>query len=348
MHELRTATKLLLEQLKNSRDREIVALRFGLTPEGRQTLENIGSRYNITRERVRQVEKGAVTKLRQSSAPALGAADSTLRSALTDLGGVASLETIAKRFGAKNASDDAHIVFMATLAPSVHVIEDNDHFHAALTSLAHVSKEALHSATNELTSFLKKHGEPATMKHIAQNITSDLPTKAVEQIAAISKKLAQLEDHWGLSHWPQVNPKSIRDKTYLVLAKETKPLHFTDIAERIAELGQRKRQVTVQAVHNELIKDPRFVLVGRGIYALSEWGYTPGTVADIIADVLRKESPLHKDTIVKRVLERRQVKTTTIILNLQEKNNFVRVAKATYALAPAPAAKTVAKTAAAS
>jgi hypothetical protein len=72
--------------------------------------------------------------------------------------------------------------------------------------------------------------------------------------------------------------------------------------------------------------------VGRGIYALGDWGYTPGTVADIITDVLRQQSPLHKDEIVKRVLQKRQVKTTTIVLNLQEKDQFVCVAKATYAL----------------
>jgi DNA-directed RNA polymerase delta subunit len=117
-----------------------------------------------------------------------------------------------------------------------------------------------------------------------------------------------------------------------VLSKHGQPLHFSDIATRISGLGERKRNVTVQAVHNELIKDPRFVLVGRGIYALAEWGYTPGTVADIIAEVLRQESPLHKDEIVKRVLQKRQVKTTTIVLNLQEKDQFIRVSKATYKL----------------
>ena len=88
-----------------------------------------------------------------------------------------------------------------------------------------------------------------------------------------------------------------------------------------------------QAECNELIKDPRFVLIGRGIYALKEWGYKKGTVADVIAEVLRKEGgPLHRDEIVRRVLKSRQVKETTILLNLQGKPQFKRVAKATYAL----------------
>ena len=43
--------------------------------------------------------------------------------------------------------------------------------------------------------------------------------------------------------------------------------------------------------------------------------------------------PLHRDEIVKRVLKSRHVKETTILLNLQGKPQFKRVAKATYALA---------------
>ena len=109
-------------------------------------------------------------------------------------------------------------------------------------------------------------------------------------------------------------------------------LHVHDSAVRIRELKSGKQDVTVQAVHNELIKDGRFILIGRGIYALAEWGYTPGTVADIITEVLRQEQPLHKDEIIRRVLDKRQVKKTTIILNLQEKDQFVRTAKATYKL----------------
>lgn len=61
-------------------------------------------------------------------------------------------------------------------------------------------------------------------------------------------------------------------------------------------------------------------------------------MADTIADVLIKaKEPLHRDEIVKRVLENRQVKETTILLNLQSKPQFKRVAKATYTLNPTTA-----------
>ncbi len=111
-------------------------------------------------------------------------------------------------------------------------------------------------------------------------------------------------------------------------------MHFSEIAKSIKGSSFKRKDVTTQAIHNELIKDKRFVLIGRGIYALDSWGFSKGTVSDIIVDVLRKsDTPLHRDEIVKRVLKSRQVKETTILLNLQSKPQFKRVAKATYSLA---------------
>ena len=131
-----------------------------------------------------------------------------------------------------------------------------------------------------------------------------------------------------------VNPKNIRDKIYVILKENKKHMHFNEISESIKDSSFKRKDVTTQAIHNELIKDKRFVLVGRGIYALKEWGYEKGTVADIISEVLREANePLHRDEIVKRVLKSRFVKETTILLNLQGKPQFKRVAKATYALA---------------
>ena len=155
----------------------------------------------------------------------------------------------------------------------------------------------------------------------------------VRALASVSKQLAHLKDSWGLAKWPTVNPKNIRDKIYVILAENKKPLHFSDIAKAIKASSFKRKDVTTQAIHNELIKDKRFVLIGRGIYALDNWGYSKGTVSDIIASVLKDaKEPLHRDEIVKRVLKSRQVKETTILLNLQSKPQFKRVAKATYTL----------------
>jgi hypothetical protein len=91
------------------------------------------------------------------------------------------------------------------------------------------------------------------------------------------------------------------------------------------------RKVHVATVHNELIKDTRFVLVGRGLYALAEWGYQPGVVKEIISKVLKEsKKPLTKEEIVEKVLGQRFVKENTVALNLQDKNRFVKDDKGMY------------------
>ena len=156
----------------------------------------------------------------------------------------------------------------------------------------------------------------------------------IKAIASISKQLATLNGLWGLAKWPSVNPKNIRDKIFVILESHKEPMHFSDIAKEIRESNFKRRNVTVQAIHNELIKDPRFVLIGRGIYALSTWGYKKGTIADIIKSILEKsEQPLSREEIVKQVLKVRKVKETTILLNLQNKKLFKKVDKNSFTLA---------------
>lgn len=331
-YEYQKAADSILKSLKGERDRQIVARRFGLGLPKKHTLEKIGSQYGITRERVRQIEKAAMNKLQNNSHAEVTAFNDLLTGHLQEAGHVAPQAHIVELFGATEPGEHAYIVFLASLAPDVEVIDENDHFEPGFALLPHYDRKSVAEIANQLVGVVKQHGKPLSIDALSAKSSLDAHPHTIHNIAKLSKKLANLDEHWGLTQWPTVNPRSIRDKTYLVLQQHGKPLHFSDIADRISDLGSRKRNVTVQAVHNELIKDDRFVLVGRGIYALSDWGYTPGTVADIIGEVLKKESPLHKDEIIKRVLERRQVKTTTIVLNLQEKNQFVRVAKATYGL----------------
>jgi len=213
------------------------------------------------------------------------------------------------------------------------VIAEDDNFYLSTASRKVFDEKGLKSQVAKLIETIKGLGEPKTAEEIAKAASLEDP-KRVGALASTSKNLATLNGRWGLVKWPMVNPKNIRDKIYVILKEQGKHMHFNEIAEAIKASDFKRKDVTTQAIHNELIKDKRFVLIGRGIYALKEWGYEKGTVADIIAEVLRKEGgPLHRDEIVKRVLKSRYVKETTILLNLQGKPQFKRVAKATYALA---------------
>ncbi len=347
MSETTTVETIATEQLVNDvlatidreREREIVSRRFGLF-DRKETLEQIGEMLSITRERVRQLEKSVVTKLKtvaeQGELPHLSSFEKTVLEQLHSLGEVARVSTVsAKLTGDGNREEQARIAFLSQLCPELVVIPEDDDFHYS------IAVKKVHSAANlkaqvaKLIGVIKKLGEPKSIDEIAKAAGMGDSQQAAA-LASTSKALATLNGRWGLVKWPMVNPKNIRDKIYVILKEQGKHMHFNDIAKAIKDSDFKRKDVTTQAIHNELIKDKRFVLIGRGIYALKEWGYEKGTVADIIAEVLKEAGqPLHRDEIVKRVLKSRFVKETTILLNLQGKPQFKRVAKATYTLAEA-------------
>jgi len=325
----------VLGTIEREREREIVSRRFGLY-DRRETLEQIGELLGITRERVRQLEKAVVTKLKATAAkdlPHIVTVDETLSAHLKEMGNVARVSDITGKLTRNNGKiEQSRVAFLAHLSPNIAVIEDNDHFYHSVGLAGVHTEKAIRDQVNKIIEAIKKIGEPTGIDAVAKEV-GNKNDKHVEALASISKGLANLHGRWGLIKWPMVNPKNIRDKIYVILHENKKPMHFSEIAEAIKGSDFRRKDVTTQAIHNELIKDKRFVLIGRGIYALREWGYKKGTVADVIAEVLRKEGgPLHRDEIVRRVLKSRHVKETTILLNLQGKTQFKRVAKATYTL----------------
>jgi len=336
---LATDVESILAIIDQEREREIITRRFGLF-DRRETLEQIGELLGITRERVRQLEKAILTKLKATAesgkiAP-INSVEKVIIRELTEMGRVARVQDLADRLlgGTSSQLDRARVAFIAELAPGLSVVDQNDNYFHSVGILEYGDAKKIRSEVDKIVSAIKKHGEPLTIEELHAQLSYEHPNY-VRALASVSKLLAHLNDNWGLVKWPTVNPKNIRDKIFVILTENGKPMHFSEIAGSIKGSSFKRKDVTTQAIHNELIKDKRFVLIGRGIYALESWGFSRGTVADIITDVLKKSpEPLHRDEIVKRVLKSRQVKETTILLNLQSKDQFKRVAKATYVFEP--------------
>jgi hypothetical protein len=326
----------ILTTIDREREREIISRRFGLF-DRKETLEQIGEMLGITRERVRQLEKSVIGRLaaaaEQSSLPHVGEFETKVLEILEKSGQVARVSKLTSNMSDISTREEhARVAFISQLAPKLTLINEDDNFYASVSIKAINDEKTLRARVAKLVETIKKIGEPQTISQIAKEAAIENKDEA-EALATTSKQLATLNNRWGLIKWPMVNPKNIRDKIYVILKENGKHMHFNEISESIKDSDFKRKDVTTQAIHNELIKDKRFVLVGRGIYALKEWGYEKGTVADIISEVLREAGePLHRDEIVKRVLKSRFVKETTILLNLQGKPQFKRVAKATYAL----------------
>ncbi len=257
-------------------------------------------------------------------------------------GGVSTEKSlISEILNAIGSSDnvDANIIRLSlNITPEIDKTDKSNLYNPFWRSEG-VSESTVKQIVTAGVAFLNKKGDTVDNDTIADHVQKALATKelTVEKETVISalevdKRLKKISNGYGLMSWRHINPRSIRDKAYIILKEIQKPLHFIEIANKISEAGFDKKVVTTQAVHNELIRYDQFVLVGRGLYALKEWGYKKGTVADVIEDLLDKKSPLSKQDIIQGVLKQRQVKKGTISLNLQKNAHFVRVGRAMYAL----------------
>ena len=329
---LKKAISGSLKIIEQDREKEIVVRRFGLEKD-RETLEQIGEMLNITRERVRQLEKAIVIRLtiaaEDAEIPELAAAEKIIVRNLVEMGRVAEISKLAEKIYGRPATspEKSGLYFISTFSKSLTVLDENDRYEPAIAISDYGDERALRSRIDEIVNTIKENKSPMTLDELDEKLNYEHPDH-IKALASISKLLASLNGFWGLAKWPTVNPKNIRDKIFVVLEMNKTPLHFSEIAERIQNSDFNRKEVTPQAIHNELIKDPRFILIGRGIYALDSWGYKKGTIAETIAEVLEKsEKPLTREEIVRQVLKRRKVKETTILLNLQNRKLFTKVDK---------------------
>jgi len=326
----------------SDKERQVIVKRFSLDNKPRQTLESIGRSFNVTRERIRQIEATALKKLQRNAGNSrIRKVSQEIKTILAEHGGVCRekeiITEILGRLHGPSSPINGHIILLAlSITPGITRSDSPKAFHRFwyqkdMTSAAEIKKIA--KAAYQLTN---KRNDLVTAPELIEKTATQLnmTPQDYEKISSVIdadmrfRKVNQ--NQYGLQEWRHINPKSIHDKALIVMRKQKEPMHFIEIANAISESGFDNRPVTVQAVHNDLIRYPEFVLVGRGMYALREWGYDPGTVADVIASILKEDGPLTKKEIIKRVQDQRDVKIGTISLNLQKEEAFVRVGRAVY------------------
>ena len=328
----------ILSTIERPREADIITRRYGLDGE-RETLEQVGETLNITRERVRQIEKATLIRIKLSlddgKNPLFNDIEMDIVKALHEMGRAAKVDNLAvKLTGNSSSKTCATLTLLAELSSKMLLTSENDRYYAAIILTSERDDREIRKEIDAIVKTLREHGKPVTLDELYRLVGGNYEHPSeVGAIASISKQITSLRDMWGLTKWPSVNPRNIRDKIYVVLKENGQPMHFSEIARQVKSQNFHRNNVTEQAIHNELIKDDRFVLIGRGIYALAENGYKKGSITDVIAELLRQNGPMYRDDIVREVLKSRQVRETTILLNLQSKPQFKRVAKNQYALA---------------
>lgn len=323
----------------------VIRRRFALQGHPKQTLEKIGKHFKVTRERIRQIEGIALSKLRRTvRTTKLNDVNELAKGVLRAQGGVMReddlISQVLKRM--PNATDlDGAVLRLSFSIDTELDTSSNSGTYVPFWRVESLAMEDVSLIVDHMVKILKKRKSCMKKEELissiqAMNLFKDrIPSRElISSCMTIDERLREIDDGWGLTEWRFVRPRSIRDKVEIILRKTGQPLHFMDIANRIREAHFDHKNVTVQAVHNELIRYPQFVLVGRGLYALREWGFEPGTVADVIEQILKDKGPLSKKEIISEVAKQRTVKVGTISLNLQKMPYFVRVGRAVYAFEP--------------
>lgn len=331
-------SKELLKGL-DPRQKEIIARRFGLLKRERETLESIGKSYGLTRERVRQIQNFSLAKIKERAEKFQDIFD-YFKERFVFWGNLKREDRVIENFGGEKFANQ--ILFLLTLAQPFERKREDEEFYTLWLS----QRESLFLAKriiDWLEDFFKKEKRPFPFEELFETAKKKNPSlKSFQENAFISfiEATKKIEEgptgYLGLSYWPEIVPRGVRDRAYLALKEKKTPLHFREITNFINEKLLQPREKTqkmalCQTVHNELIKDQRFVLVGRGIYALREWGFEDGTVKEIILKILqKKKKPLSKEEILEEVLKQRLVKENTILLSLSDKNYFQKTPQGKY------------------
>lgn len=342
---LSAVTKTVANLVKSlsTRNKDIISRRFGLKNGRKETLESIGKSYGITRERVRQIEEFTLNQLFKASNPEIEKYVTLTKNILDENGGVMKEKDLFKVFSGSDAESvlNSSLVFILTLDKELVRFNENDDFDsfwAANSEVLNNFKNMASSCANVLRKFGKTSAEGEFYNLVKKNnipgLRGEFNQKNLATYLAVSKSVGKnIFNEIGLVVWPEIRPKGVKDKAYLVLKKESVAKHFSEIAKMINAAGFQGKKANIQTVHNELIKDSRFVLVGRGMYALSDWGYKSGTVKDVLVDLLKNSAkPMPKTVLLAKAMDARMVKENTILLNLQNSKIFVKNEDGTYTL----------------
>ena len=358
-HETKIEFKELLVNLLSKlseREQEVLRKRYQLTNDldKKATLKQIGDTYQITRERVRQIERDALRKLvnlksEKEFSGQLSDLEKQVASFIKSKGGLVREDALLQDYIKQNHEVDffhtnAYLFVFDNLLDELVKIENHEHLHDSWTISA-VDLEKLANWLNALTEDLVAKNKVQEHKNIlklaeeklADELKSDLEkliiehpqaslTDFIEAYLHASRNLEKnILNQWGHVEWDSIRPKKLGDKIKLIFESNKEPLHFRDLAERINSANFDHKNICAATVHNELIANNNYVLIGRGIYAMKDWGYSTGTVADIIANILQERGQaLTKQEIYEQVLKQRKVNKSTIYLTLINKDKFTR------------------------
>ncbi len=327
------------------RQRDVIEGRYGLKDGNYKTLAEIGNTCQVTRERIRQIEAGALNALRNAASKnSLSSLIDLVKNHLQNVGGLrreelflADLKMMVADGNAPNFGNKVRFLLEVAGEPKFGCENQSMYNY---WYLGEENKKKASALIGKLVKLMNSRREQVVNHQDIDKLFNEaIKPHNLKDLVALNYISVSKDFHvntygdFGLANWPEVNPRTVRDWAYLILKKKQKPLHFSDIAGEINKVRKNSVKLAhIQTVHNELIKDSRFVLVGRGMYGLSEFGLLPGTAREVMARVLKEHGPLSPEELLGVVLKERLLKKNTVLINLRNRKYFKRLDDGKYSI----------------
>lgn len=292
------------------RERNILADRYGLWDGIAETLQDIGDKLALTRERIRQIEEKGLKRIRRLHN------DGTIRSFIADrirtqlesdpqgtcgivseeeaLGALAAEDTIEEAGLAIEFFNDVDGAGENLLEQSLVPVESG--VYAATKRAANDYREVLRLVELSLQHQEKPLSETSLFDEVRIRAGRDLTSGEVRiasRILSISPKVTYLpKGTLALSEWKEFQKRDAPSVAEATLRLLGRPAHFREIAEKAGAIFGRTGLAGAATIHNALVtKRKSFVWVKPGTYGLVAWGL--------------KRAPFIKDRLIEVLSETR-------------------------------------------
>lgn len=341
------------------RTKEIMKLRYGLKDDHFHTLESIGNRFNITRERVRQIEQKTMKRLRRLARRKI------VSEYLEKLVAQFIIPFIKQSYGiitrdeinvflSKKYSQKEEIQLSSSFLSKVYF--DNRPFFTSFLTVVDdgvyavdIPSKILYKQVIEWAKRrLKIAKKPMALIALSDKILKDnlsytdkatkyFTERFVKRCLLITKDIGRDKtDLFGLWEWDYFHPTRLKDMVKRTLFEVGESAHFTQITLLMNELYPNKGPFKPHNINATLQRfNEIFVWIKPGVYGLKTWGLKrPPYVIDYLVKLLRQANkPLHIGYLNAEVLQVSNCRESSIQITLEFRDDiFVKYLSGFYGL----------------
>jgi hypothetical protein len=321
----------------DERTMNVISRRYGLLDGEAETLASIGESYNVTRERIRQIQSKAIKRFgRKISSkryePTLLLIEENIRNhshIITDEEADILVPEIikSKKYDGSSVMNllcDLGLYKTCNLKGFTYYTVKSDHLEPALL-------------IPSVIKLLKRSSKPISMENLINEVKKNKKVNAKPEIlSAVLIKVGETDPRIEQISNQYILSRSTTSRNIALITKiledENIPLHFTEIASRVNDQLPKSLSLDVRRIHGILIESDCFSHTGqRGTYALTLWGFRKDSTLQIAKEcILNAGFPVHFDYIYAYISKYKSSTRTSIKALLTQSGEFCEVSKNVY------------------